>query len=669
MVRGNFSSHPEHRTYDLDEAFCFVAHSFSEQDKDVVWGFLNYFNRVVELNVGFSWVHAENAEPKELSEKVLRLTEGRNLLIAICTKHERVIQPSELKPGFFRSNMSYAQTSAIDWKASDWLLQEIGLAVGRGMQLIILLEKDVRRPKGLQGDLEYISFDRAEPSKAFQKFLEMLNALSTKETGMEQVSTDAVAEPTSGGAGARSAGPSAQQPSPTGAEKRDYRLELFEAIQGDDSQAEQRIIREYSESEEGRKADRSAEFEGLAIDFRRMLQKSVDLHKLERLSSQHPDSSELHHILGGAYDQYEQFRTAAQQYEEAARVATHEAQKLARLCDAAVARAKAKLEPAERWLIQEARELSKTVAGGEATLVSALGQLAEVREDDDCYCAYAELFLEFYPDDNYRRASLAYKYLQLTDNTLAVFHSELIPRKERTEGLLNNLGVAYARSGLKGHAVASYRKSEGLGGTLAMSNLAHILVSAGFLTEAQELCNKATKVNNYDKAIGTAITQIREAEDTEKKEKTKAIAEKQSKRHFLSDYARARLGPMPADQEGTWTGPECPLTVRLKSQKFTATGSYETQEVGSLPLLLGGSTQTQAKTAMAVTYDGEASGLTVKFRKTVSRASSGGSALTDPAPKEGLIIISEGGDSLRVYEKTTGGAGTFHQLLRATAAG
>lgn len=35
------------------------------------------------MNIGFSWEHAETAEPKELAAKVKRLVEGKNLFVVL----------------------------------------------------------------------------------------------------------------------------------------------------------------------------------------------------------------------------------------------------------------------------------------------------------------------------------------------------------------------------------------------------------------------------------------------------------------------------------------------------------------------------------------------------------------------------------------------------------
>lgn len=53
------------------------------------------------MGIGFSWEHAEPAEPKILSEKVLKLMEGKNLFISICTEKELAIIPDKLKKTWF----------------------------------------------------------------------------------------------------------------------------------------------------------------------------------------------------------------------------------------------------------------------------------------------------------------------------------------------------------------------------------------------------------------------------------------------------------------------------------------------------------------------------------------------------------------------------------------
>lgn len=163
----------------------FIGHSFAEEDEAVVRPFLEFCDSVKALGIGFSWEHAKPAEPRELAEKVLRMIEDKNLFIAICTKKERVIAHNNLKASWLRKGVFNASDSDLGWKTSDWIIQEIGLCIGRGMDIILLIEKGLRPPGGLQGNREYIEFERESPERSFKKVLEMIKAILPKIAEIE----------------------------------------------------------------------------------------------------------------------------------------------------------------------------------------------------------------------------------------------------------------------------------------------------------------------------------------------------------------------------------------------------------------------------------------------------------------------------------------------------
>jgi hypothetical protein len=174
----------------MEQIRAFIAHSFAKDDADVVNRFLKYFTQLSRTLPTFSWEHAEAAEPKVLAEKVMTILDGKNVFVAICTRKERVIENDALRKSFFLQGFFKVREDAFCWKTSDWIIQEIGLARGRKLDLILLIETGVRDPGGLQGDLEYISFDRAEPEKCFGKILEMIAALSPKSPNRLEIATN-----------------------------------------------------------------------------------------------------------------------------------------------------------------------------------------------------------------------------------------------------------------------------------------------------------------------------------------------------------------------------------------------------------------------------------------------------------------------------------------------
>src|ERR1700748_3484985 len=99
----------------MEEIRAFVGHSFNAEDADVVNKFLKYFDQLSKSQLQFSWEHAQAAEPRELAQKVLAILADKNVLIAICTKRERVIEDSALKLSIMRDSLR-AKCESFDWK-------------------------------------------------------------------------------------------------------------------------------------------------------------------------------------------------------------------------------------------------------------------------------------------------------------------------------------------------------------------------------------------------------------------------------------------------------------------------------------------------------------------------------------------------------------------------
>src|SRR6185437_2515950 len=111
------------------------------------------------------WDHAIRSEPRSISEKVEDVFEDKNVLIGICSKREQVCDPSNLKTLPVLGNLVFPK--GLSWKTSDWIIQEIGLARGRGCKTILLLEDEIRNPAPLLADIQYIRFNRKHPEGSF----------------------------------------------------------------------------------------------------------------------------------------------------------------------------------------------------------------------------------------------------------------------------------------------------------------------------------------------------------------------------------------------------------------------------------------------------------------------------------------------------------------------
>jgi hypothetical protein len=178
----------------MEQIRAFVGHSFTQDDEQVIQKVLNFPTTVSHTLPNFSWEHAQGPEPRGIDEKVLGLFSGKNLFIGICTRKERVVAATEA-PWWTPRGKVVANDRDLEWKTSDWIIQEIGLATGRDMHVILLVENGVRKPGGLQGALEYVPFSREAPEACFDSLLGMIAALVPRSTPAAGTETAVAAAP------------------------------------------------------------------------------------------------------------------------------------------------------------------------------------------------------------------------------------------------------------------------------------------------------------------------------------------------------------------------------------------------------------------------------------------------------------------------------------------
>lgn len=183
-------------------------------------------------------------------------------------------------------------------------------------------------------------------------------------------------------------------------------------------------------------------------------------------------------------------------------------------------------------------------------LLSTLRDVAKIEKSDDAYCSLTEKILDLRPSDIDLRFELAYKYSERGFEDLSLYHYLKIPYAERTPVTWNNLGVQFDRFELVCESVDAYRNSEARDETLAMSNLAQKLLKAGFIKEAEEICNRAIKMKDCHKNVGSTISRIKGAPESERikldgiQQKAAPVSE------FFKNYGRALAKETVGDRQG-----------------------------------------------------------------------------------------------------------------------
>jgi hypothetical protein len=319
----------------MNEVRAFVGHSFTADDTEIVGAFLKYFDQIHGLYPRFSWEHAEVAEPRELSEKVLSLIEGKNLFIGICTKKERAARPDSLKPVLLQTQYRKLKDSELQWKTSDWIIQEIGLAFGRGLDLILLVEEGLRQPGGLQGNVEYITFKRDSPEKSFGKILEMIRSLSPKPAQAGSATAETVAEGSDNDMVPTSEKKDWSKPQPNWTPE-DYSEAAFHLVFDDRLSDLDKLTEKYLETKEGVIGDNKSEWYAKIEFWRVIFGKGGDIEKLKKIAEETGKNKTVLYYLASALRNHDRHLEAATAFEAAAQAAKDDADKQGMLGQAAL---------------------------------------------------------------------------------------------------------------------------------------------------------------------------------------------------------------------------------------------------------------------------------------------------------------------------------------------
>lgn len=169
--------------------------------------------------------------------------------------------------------------------------------------------------------------------------------------------------------------------------------------------------------------------------------------------------------------------------------------------------------------------------------------------------ALHELALSYTPSDQDLRFNLAYYYDKQNEPSLSLLHyQELIAKDPDHAIATNNAGWEAKRIGLHIASVNYYRQSESLGETLAMANLAFLLIDAGFTKEAQEILDRARAKENPDRRVSRGLGEIANRQDEEDAKLREALEQCRKARKWRRLQGEALLTTLsdPSVMTGTY---------------------------------------------------------------------------------------------------------------------
>jgi tetratricopeptide (TPR) repeat protein len=460
----------------MEQLRAFVGHSFTQEDEQIVQKVLKFLTTVSHTLPNFSWEHALGPEPRGIDEKVLDLFSGKNLFIGICTRKERVVASTEA-PWWIPRGKVVANDRDLEWKTSDWIIQEIGLATGRDMDVILLVENGVRKPGGLQGSLEYVPFSRDTPEACFDSLLGMISALVPRSPPATGTETAVAAAPVVEATPTPSKEPDWAVPKPEWAFK-DFDMAMFFAIHSKDLDKQTLLDAKFLASSAGGTEEARLRWRASCQQTKLLFGDAAAFALLKEIAARAPQDSVVVEALASGYMHLGEFATAAKEFERAALLRSDEpAQQVRLLGQAALTSRRAGIDDSK--YADRVREVVSHAPAAERAALDVQRLLAEEMEDENLLVGTLERLLALDPSDLDVRFALAYKYSNVGRDDLAVHHYLKIPAASRSATAWNNLGVSFERLGLPVRSVRAYREAEAAGETLAASNLAIRLLDAG----------------------------------------------------------------------------------------------------------------------------------------------------------------------------------------------
>ena len=477
----------------------FVAHSFAQEDQPKIRPILDHLDTFHEL--GFLWKSGEAAEADRVSDKIRKRILECEVFIGILTRKNPVF---ELDNSFASAwKMIRRNLRPVKWTPPGWVVQESGFALGLERKVILFVEPNLDIPQ-LQGDLEYVPYEYADPTDALRRASQMINRIIATQTGMatKTVLVDVSDEHKKKEAPEPVSPPDdAKQVPPAAPDLLDVFYELKKALEDGNLG----VAREHLEA--GVSLIRSGKADANELSWRCFCLSTLytggdvwALQELERLDADNPEGGIPAEFIGDALIFFKEFSQAAEYYQRAADLSKDRDVRHTRLLACADALINASTpknaEPILVTLVQDAATTTRTSAVEKLYAV-----LLSTSRSTEAF-GIAEALLHNNPALASFRFALGLDYHTKDQDELFLSHFSLLKdgAPDRAD-LMHNAALAFAECNLPFASTEHYKRAIELGGTLAASNLGYKYIDAGMDEEASKLLNETLKKENVEPEV------------------------------------------------------------------------------------------------------------------------------------------------------------------------
>ncbi len=636
----------------------FIGRSFDEHDEPVVAKIIE----LIESHGDINCVSGKPAKAKAVDKKVTELIRTSDLFVAIFTR-DRPIVPREKDTFFGRAFLPKPKT----YTTSAWVLQESGFALGCGKPIVIFIEDGVNNIPKLQGNLEYIPFDRARIQDTSITLNQMLADLKRSVTAGGTTQAPPERSPETASSEDR---PESRDKAPEAQNGRAMFEDVVDQLGKGHYVEAKRLF--YDEVEPRLPEDEKLVYAAILLRFSHRAGDESALSELEQLAREHHDNAEVAQQLAYRYRDMGEFDRAREVLllaKDKCDTGNSEQRKKAVECCIDAAKSDALSGEYSRG-IQLLRELfaSGKYEDRKADILAGMAYMAKDEDLQEDFLCYAEAALDMDSLNNDLRFYLAYVYFSGGySQKLALFHYKKLLAIRRNAVALNNLGVCYRDLKLKCKSVSSYRQSAEANETLAMANLAETYLGAGFLAEAKEWTTKALQLSakgvEVHTNVGTASRKLKDLKEEEEKAEKKLLSDAKREWTFRLEYARGFLcegcamGPA---LRGTWESPWGKVEIDVDEAQATFEGKgHDRHQVPDYAFLFG-SAPTPIPPAKRyedryIRVEGKLIGITGRYTIAVDNTEKKTSLLDLGEPKihsaAGYMILDEGSETIKIMEK------------------
>ncbi len=590
----------------------FVARSFEAVDISKIEPITKFLDSFRDL--GFVWETAERAEVESVSKKVRGMIDRDEVFIGILTKRYPVYRVNRSIRLVF--DVLLGRLTPVAWVPPSWVLQESGYALKGNKRLILLRETGVEVP-GLQGDLEYIDYDPANPASALQRASEMINTLIARtagfvvETVVRTVESKEIQAPLTQ---APLTPAELEEPAPEAPTIDDYFAQMTHAIHEHRWEDAAKVYEIGLNTARTQEPDLTILWQATyhRERFRSGYVKAID--DLKALAESNPDQPTPVASLGRCLFEFQEYEEAAKRFEQAATVSDAEDAVRYRIRAADCLRLAKRLKESRTTLMSLYRQIESHADDLRTGVL--LGLHAVLKDSAEMYEAFAlaELLLHENPALGDLRFSLGLDYDNSEYAELFLYQYKLICEHEPAKAAaLHNLAVAYSKCKLPILSASHYKKAFELGETLSASNLGYTYLNCGMSEEATKLLNEALKKEGCVPDVATCLGAVgKRAEEESNKERSKLDVAR-NHQVFLLAFGGAFLSAEVPALEGKWKFPDAEIDLELSGGELIGTGQKRVEVLPSfLHIALGGSKEPSEKVEK-FRFSGSVTGRSCKF--------------------------------------------------------